>query len=236
VDTGTRAKAGTANNSFPWWSVVQAVTWIIGRSLLLVERASAIRTFAALQRSQELRPVSVGDDPPLSLAAARAELISAAKDGGVRIYGQQRGSVRQERVDMQAHLQTPWLADHGNEVCLLNEQLARTGLYWADLWVRSDECMNRWKDDHAAQDAMQGGKDDRGKRSGRLSRETDDQILDWMIRYQRNLKHARKRHGRDIILSEARKKFKKLHKDVLAIWNAPTKTRKPSSRRKSKSP
>ena len=51
---------------------------------------------------------------------------------------------------MQGHLQTPWLADSGNEVRLSNEQMARTGDYWADLWVRSDECINRWPADPAA--------------------------------------------------------------------------------------
>jgi hypothetical protein len=144
VDTGTRAKAGTADNSFEWWSVVQAVTWIVGRSLPLVKRASGIRTFAALQGLQELRPVSVGDDPPISLAAARVELNHAARDGRVDISGLHRGSGKRESVAMWGHLQTPWLADYGNEVRLSNEQMIRTGLYWVDLCVRSDECMNRW--------------------------------------------------------------------------------------------
>ena len=180
VDTETRAKAGTANNSFQWWSVVQAVAWIIWRSLRLVERASGMHTFAALRGLRELRPASAGDGPPISLAAAPGELIRAAEDGPVGIYGRQRGSGRPERVAMRGHLQKPWLADGGNEVRLVNEPMVRTGQYWADLWVRSDECMNRWPAD-------------RGKPSGGLlapspglSRETDDQIRDWMIRYQRD--------------------------------------------------
>ena len=94
-----------------WWTVVQAVVWIIRRNLLLVERASGIRTFAALQRLQELRPVSVGDDPPIPLAAAPAELNRAVKDGRVGIYGRRRGSGKLESVAMRGHLQTPWLAD-----------------------------------------------------------------------------------------------------------------------------
>jgi hypothetical protein len=90
-----------------------------------------------------------------------------------------------------------------------------------------------------------GPEDDHDNRTGGLlasgpglSRATDDQIRDWMIRYQRDLKDAGKRHGREIILSAAREQFGVRHKVVLAIWNARTnrKTGKPSSRRKKKSP
>jgi hypothetical protein len=144
VVTKTGAITGATHNSLQWWSVVQAVTWIVGRSLLLVERASSMDTFAALRRLQELKPVSVGNDPPISLAAAPAELMRAAKDGRVGISGRLGRSGRLESVAMHGHLQTPWLADHGNEVRLGNEQMARAGHYWTDLWVRSDECVNRW--------------------------------------------------------------------------------------------
>jgi hypothetical protein len=140
-------------DTHPWWTVVQAVVWIITRSLLLVERASGVRTFAALQRLQELRPVSVGDDPPISLAAAIAELNRAAKEGSVGISGRRRGSGKRESVALrgplqtpEVRLQTPWLADsgNGNEVRLSNEAMTRSRDYWGDLWVRSDKCMTRW--------------------------------------------------------------------------------------------
>lgn len=134
----------------PWWTVVQAVVWIATRSLLLVERASGIRTFAALQRLPEFKPVSVGDDPPIPPAASLDELVRAARDGRVGIRGRRRGSGKPESVAMQDQLQTLWLADSRNEVRLSNEPMARTGDYWADLWVRSDECMNRWPADPAA--------------------------------------------------------------------------------------
>ena len=69
-------------------------------------------------------------------------------------------------------------------------------------------------------------------------RATDDQMRDWMIRHQRDLKDAGKWHGREIILSGARKQFEVRHKVVLAIWNARTnrKAGKPPSRRERKSP
>jgi hypothetical protein len=51
-------------------------------------------------------------------------------------------------------------------------------------------------------------------------RATDDAMRDWMLDYQRSLKGTRKHHGRDIILSAARKRFEVPHKVVLAIWNA----------------
>jgi hypothetical protein len=104
-----------------WWTVVQAVIWIVWRNLLLVERAPGIRTFAALRRLQET-PVSVGDDPPISLAAAPIELIRAAKDGHVGIRGLRRGSEKPESVFPRGYLQTPWLADRVSS--LSNEQMA----------------------------------------------------------------------------------------------------------------
>jgi hypothetical protein len=147
VGTETPAKTGTAK----WWTVVQAITWIVWRRLLLVERAAGIRTIAALQRLQELRPVAVGDDPPISPAEAPAELVRAARDGRVAIHGRRGGSGKREAgsgkrdsVRLRGYLQAPWLADHGNEVRLTNEQMTRTGDYWTDLWVRSDECMAEW--------------------------------------------------------------------------------------------
>ena len=45
---------------------------------------------------------------------------------------------------MRGHVQTPWLEDRGNDVRLVNETMAQTGDYWADLLVRSDQCMNTW--------------------------------------------------------------------------------------------
>ncbi len=137
-------RCGDAVDTPPWWTVVQAVVWIITRSPRLVERASGIRTFAALERLQEFRPVAVGDDPPISPAAALAELNHAIKDARVGISGWRRGSGKRESVAMRGHLQTPRLWDSGNEVRLYNEPMMRAGDYWADLWVRSDECMNRW--------------------------------------------------------------------------------------------
>jgi hypothetical protein len=92
VGTETPAKTGTAK----WWTVVQAITWIVWRRLLLVERAAGIRTIAALQRLQELRPVAVGDDPPISPAEAPAELVRAARDGRVAIHGRRGGSGKRE--------------------------------------------------------------------------------------------------------------------------------------------
>ena len=136
----TPAKTGTAK----WWTVVQAITWIVWRRLLLVERAAGIRTIAALQRLQELRPVAVGDDPPISPAEAPAELVRAARDGRVAIHGRRGGSGKRDSIRLRGYLQAPWLTDHGNEVCLTNEQMTRTGDYWTDLWVRSDECMAEW--------------------------------------------------------------------------------------------
>jgi hypothetical protein len=54
------------------------------------------------------------------------------------------GSGKRDSVRLRGYLQAPWLADHGNEVRLTNEQMTRTGDYWTDLWVRSDECMAEW--------------------------------------------------------------------------------------------
>ena len=94
-----------------------------------------------------------------------------------------------------------------------------------------------------AQDAMRGAEDRDGNRSGGLLapgagqvRETDDQIRDWMIRYQRDLKDAGKLHGRDFILLAARKRFGVRHKVVLAIWNAQTNRKPGRPRPEKKSP
>jgi hypothetical protein len=61
---------------------------------------------------------------------------------------------------------------------------------------------------------------DAGESTAPPRRTTPDQMYQWMLKLQRDLKAAGNRHGRDIILSKARKRFGVRNKIVLGIWNA----------------
>ena len=122
-----------------WWSIVQVVTWIVGRSLLLVERASGMRAFSALRGLRELGRFPLATIPQIpsedwaELANAPAMSVIAAQylcttDGRVMagVHGRRGGIGTLERVAMQGHLQALRFADGGDEVaaCDTNDILA----------------------------------------------------------------------------------------------------------------
>jgi hypothetical protein len=202
IDT-ERAAQGTR-----WWSVVQAIAWIVERTPEAVERARSVRTIGRLSG---LQPSSAGDDTPISLRSAPFALLQAAQAKSITIRGSQG-----QRPPMPVPVrQGYWLRDCGGVPSIGDEVMRRAGvgLLWSDLWIRADECMSRWPAPVKAADFEQ---------DAALSEPpaTDDEKLHWMLEYQRGLKDVGKHHGREIILSAARDRFNVQHKVVRAIWDA----------------
>jgi hypothetical protein len=118
-----------------------------------------------------------------------------------------------------------WKRYVGGEAIVDNE-----GSAWAELWVRADECMRRWPGDTAPKE---GG----GQSEAPADCTTDEQKREWMFQHQQELKAARKGHGREIILSAARKHFGVRHKVLSDIWNdAASKKQRLENSRARKSP
>jgi hypothetical protein len=129
-----------------WWSIPQAMVWIVSRSAPSVETARSFITIASLKQI-ELRPFSTAEQPPLSLENARIELLRAAGAKEIDISGE-RGRVREV---------VPILYGVSNLIDLngLSECLPciieprqplqpDSGRHWLRLWISADRCMTRW--------------------------------------------------------------------------------------------
>jgi hypothetical protein len=195
----------------PWWSVPQAIVWIVSRSAAAAGDAEGIKFLSGLSQLELIAKSPPDGDPPITLWYAPDALLQAAIRGELAITGLDCGTGKQGRVRM-VDLKGPrWKPYAGGEAIVDNE-----GSAWAELWVRADECMKRWPGDIVP-------KDEKGPSSEPASladRTTDNQKREWMWQYRRNLKDAGKKHGREIILAAAMDRFSVLYKDVRSIWDA----------------
>lgn len=124
-----------------WWSVVQVVAWIVERSDDAVERAARAKLVRSLEQLVPgLRPRSTTDDPPVTLAAAPAELLRTARARRITIYGR-RGPDGPRPIAIGPEFR---LSDRGGRISLGDEQMHRVGHVWIDLSVRADECKACW--------------------------------------------------------------------------------------------
>jgi hypothetical protein len=199
-----------------WWPIPKAVAWIVGRSEALVDRASRTREIEELMLWEDLLPVAVRDEPPISLTAAPAELLRAALAGHITIHGRYNGTGELGPVPIRSHVQ-PWLEDYGSSGPAIRDRYDwRSRSCWSELLVRSQECMTHWPAPPLpATNNISPYKETVGKPGA-----TDNQMRDWMLDHQVNLKKAGRRHGRDVILDAAKDEFHVRHKVVLAVWKA----------------
>jgi hypothetical protein len=95
---------------------------------------------------------------------------------------------------------------------------------WCDLALQADQVRGLW-----AKDGNEPASSDPSA--------TDGQKREWMFQHQQELKAAGKGHGREVILSAARRRFGVRHKVVSDIWNdAASKKQRLENSRVRKSP
>lgn len=129
----------TSANAIVWWSVAQAVAWLVERSELALTRAASVRTLKGLPR---LQPISVGGEIPISQEAAPRELINSARMGRITIRGRAFGIGDLEDVPVHSDFR---LQDHNGTLCIGDSSLYRgSSKYWSDLWVQDNECRRVW--------------------------------------------------------------------------------------------
>jgi hypothetical protein len=125
-----------------WWSIVQAIAWMVERSERAVERVIKVPLLRSLPlMTPRLVPTSTGDLPPVSLAAAPDELLRAARARRITIQGRLRGVGERERVLVQLDDR---LRDHKGAPCIGGADVYRGGRFWSDFSIRSDECIGQW--------------------------------------------------------------------------------------------
>jgi hypothetical protein len=203
--------------SSPWWSIPQAIIWIVTRSESQVLRADGIRTVAGLRRLTGMRRASGRDEPPISLAAAPDELLQAWQARHIVLFGRKWGK---EPSRLILRISDLGLRDHRGEVCLGDRTLYfATRPFWSNLSVRADDCKRCWPEP-----ATRTLPTSRPSVSAR--RPSDGEVRAFIEERRKALRAERKRAGRDVLLRAAMSHFSLSRKVALDIWNGVPRDRK----------
>ena len=204
-------------SSSPWWSIPQAFVWIVTRSESKVLRAGSLRTVASLLRMTGIRPLSVPEEPPVTLAAAPDELVHAWQARRIALYGHARGKGPSRSIPGRGGL---CLRDYRGEVCLGDRTLYfDTRPFWSSLSVRADDCRRCWP-------APVGQTARTSRPLAATRRPSDVEVLALIEENRKALRAERRRAGRDVLLSAAMNHFGLSRKVVLDIWNSAPRDRK----------
>ena len=215
----------TADPPSPWWSLPQALIWIVTRSEPQVLRAAGLQTITSLARMARLKSLSALGEPPVKLAAAPDELIQAWQARRVALYGREwgKGSSRpiRRRLDL-------CLRDHHGEVCLGDKTLYfDVRPFWSSVSVRADDCKRCWP---APLDQPAGTR----RRFTAAREPSNGEVLAVIEETRKALRAERKRAGRDVLLRAAMDHFGLPRKIALDIWKSAPRDRKGGRPRKTK--
>jgi len=203
--------------SSPWWSIPQAIIWIVTRSESQVLRADGVPTVAGLGRMTGVRRASSLDEPPVSLSAASDELLQAWQAGRIALFGRKWGKEPSRLIRRVSDL---GLRDHRGEVCLGDRTLYfGTRPFWSNLSVRADDCKRCWPEPVTRKLPTS-----RPSVSG--PRPSDSEVRAFIEEKRKALRAERKRAGRDVLLSAAMSHFSVSRKVALDIWNGVPRDRK----------
>src|SRR4029453_15695306 len=128
-------KTSTIETRAAWWTIPQALIWIVTRSESQVLRATGARSLANLAYVTGLRPVSDPRKPPVPVAPAPDEIPEALAAGRITIFGREWGRGPSRSVSNCSDLR---IQDHRAEVCIGDSSLYRgTSRFWSTLCVRA---------------------------------------------------------------------------------------------------
>ena len=128
--------AGEACRPVHWWTIVQALAWIITGTDEVVERVAHIRSIGGLNG---LRPRN--RQPPLFPDQAPAELMRAAREGRLPIFGRMSPNDLQKRIPRHPDA---LLIDRSGIAAIGTESQLRVGVSWSWLCVQADDCRRCW--------------------------------------------------------------------------------------------
>ena len=203
--------------SSPWWSIPQAIIWIVTRSESQVLRADGVRTAAGLGRMTGVRRASGLDEPPVSLSAAPDELLQAWQARRVALFGRKWGKESSRLILGPRGL---GLRDYRGEVCLGDRTLYfDRNPFWSNLSVRADDCKRCWPKPASRTQPASGP-------SVSARRPSDGEVRAFTEEKRKALRAERKRAGRDVLLRAAMNHFGLSRKVALDIWNSAPRDRK----------
>jgi hypothetical protein len=131
-------------NPDDWWSVPQAIVWIVSRSdeKVAITKKLHIRFLSQIPPLR-LNPVSFGADPPIPLTVADNRFMRAARTGHITVKGCAKG--RGDHVPVPVgHLIGPLLLPGAGGLRIVEDGNSWPKHYWTDLYVRAGECMKHW--------------------------------------------------------------------------------------------
>jgi hypothetical protein len=200
-----------------WWSVPQAIVWIVTRSETQPLRADGVRTLAGVKRMKGIRPESGRDEPPVSLAAAPNELLHAWRARRIRLVGRKWGKEPSRSIAARSDLR---LREYRGETCLGYKTLYfDTNPFWSNLSVRADDCKRCWPAPAAETKP--------GFRAVTVANcSSDSEVLAFIEEKRHALRAERKKAGRDVLLGAAMNHFGLSRKIALSIWNNTARDRK----------
>ena len=203
--------------SSPWWSIPQAIIWIVTRSDSQVLRADGVRTVAGLGRMTGVRRTSGLDEPPVSLTAAPDELLRARQARRIALFGCKWGKEPSRMILGPRGL---GLRDYRGEACLGDRtHYFDTRPFWSNLSVRADDCKRCWP-----------GPATRTQPASESLASTrcpsDGEVRAFIEEKRKALRAERKRAGRDVLLTAAMSYFGLPRKVALDIWNGAPRDRK----------
>ena len=200
-----------------WWSIPQAIVWIVTRNEAQVLRAASLRVMSSLRRVTAITSGSSPEESPVSFAAAPDELIRAWQTRRISLHGRKWAGEPSQLIPNRSSLR---LRDRGGQTCLGEDTLYfETHPYWSDLWVRVEDCKRCWP-----------GVDRQRVATSRSSlaarRPSDSEVRAFIEEKREALRAERKRAGRDVLLRAAENHFGLSHKGALGIWNSVPRDRK----------
>ena len=203
--------------SSPWWSIPQAIIWIVTRSESQLRRADGVRTMAGVRRMKGIRAASSLDEPPVSFTAAPNELLLAWRARHIALFGCKWGKEPSRSIARQSDLH---FRDYSGEACLGDETLYfNTHPFWSNLSVRADDCKRCWPVPAA-------GKEPGSRSLVAAHRPSDGEVLAFTEEKRQVLRAERKRAGRDVLLGAAMIHFGLSRKIALDIWNSAARDHK----------
>jgi hypothetical protein len=199
-----------------WWSIPQAIVWIVTRSDTQTLRAGRASTLAQTLR-MALGPTSHTKEPPASAKTAVDELHRGWQAGHIAISGRLHGKGPSRSVPIGTHLH---IQDHRRVVCIGDASLYRgTSRFWSDLWVRADDCRRCWPAPPEQKAASSTPSHSAGFPS-------DDAVFAFLKDRRRAFRAEGKKAGREELIKAVMLRFRLQRKAALEIWNRAPHDRK----------
>jgi hypothetical protein len=207
-----------------WWSIPQAVAWIVTCSDMQVLRAGKASMLSQIAR-MALRPTSHSKDPPISAKAAVEELQKAWQARRIAISGRVKRSGPSSSIPVDPDLR---IQEHHGEVWIGDASLYRgVSRFWSDLWVRGDDCKRCW--------SAPPGQRARGSTSSRsVAFPSDDAVFAFLEERRKAFRAEGKKAGREELLRAVMLRFNLQRKVALDVWNHAPHDRKGGRPKKGK--